>query len=141
MTTKDQNTLRDRLESDLQETLAEIEGMHQEVDALTRDTDDEGGTPRNHMADEGSSDYERERLISLQRELDERVQLIRDAQARLADGTYGTCLRCGKQITAERLEVMPFAAYDVECQQIIEEQGDMTGVKENEPLTTVPPNV
>lgn len=39
------------------------------------------------------------------------------ALGRLADGTYGTCLGCDAAIPAERLEVMPAAAYCVSCQQ------------------------
>jgi DnaK suppressor protein len=42
------------------------------------------------------------------------------ALARIADGTYGSCLGCGTGIPVERLEVMPAAAYCVSCQQLRE---------------------
>jgi len=130
-----QNEMQGRLERELVETRGEIERMSQEVMALTRDVDDEGGAPRNHMGDEGSSDYERERLMSLQAELNVRVQLMEEAQQRIADGTYGACQRCGQPIPDERLEVMPFAAFDIECQEIVEREDDGVESKASEPLT------
>lgn len=39
------------------------------------------------------------------------------ALARLADGTYGSCLDCGAAVPVERLEVMPAARFCVACQQ------------------------
>lgn len=37
------------------------------------------------------------------------------ARERLATGTYGTCLRCGHPIAAERLEALPAATTCIEC--------------------------
>ncbi|PJE96660.1 molecular chaperone DnaK [Streptomyces carminius] len=36
---------------------------------------------------------------------------------RLADGSYGICRRCGTDIPAERLEILPYARCCVTCQQ------------------------
>lgn len=41
-----------------------------------------------------------------QHDLDE-LRQIDAALARIADGTYGTCVRCGEAISSERLEVLP----------------------------------
>lgn len=38
------------------------------------------------------------------------------AQSRLQDGSYGTCVGCGRQIARERLEVLPAAALCMACQ-------------------------
>jgi DnaK suppressor protein len=38
------------------------------------------------------------------------------ALERIADGTYGVCVRCGGDIPTERLEFRPFAAGCVACQ-------------------------
>jgi RNA polymerase-binding transcription factor DksA len=40
------------------------------------------------------------------------------ALARLEAGTYGLCVRCGAPIPEERLELRPFAATCVTCQQL-----------------------
>lgn len=114
----------ERLEREMASTRDDLDRMQQEVIALTRDNDDEGGSARNHMGDEGSNDYERQRIISLQEEMRVRLSLIEQARQAVDDGTYGTCRRCGNPIPPERLEVMPFALYDVECQQFVDEQAN-----------------
>ncbi len=42
---------------------------------------------------------------------------VRAALARLADGSYGECLRCGEEITAKRLAAVPWAALCLQCQE------------------------
>jgi DnaK suppressor protein len=44
------------------------------------------------------------------------VEEIDAALERIADGTYGACVRCGRAIPAARLEFRPFAATCVACQ-------------------------
>ena len=45
---------------------------------------------------------------------------VEKAIQRLSEGSYGKCLRCGKAIPEGRLEAVPWALYDVECEEIIE---------------------
>jgi DnaK suppressor protein len=51
-----------------------------------------------------------------------RLQQVKAALQRIDDGTYGMCLRCGKEIQPERLEVMPAVEYCIECQQTLEQR-------------------
>ena len=37
------------------------------------------------------------------------VKLLEDALQRIANGTYGDCEKCGKEISDARLEAVPFA--------------------------------
>ena len=46
---------------------------------------------------------------------------IDQALLRIDEGTYGVCARCGKPISERRLEAVPTARYDAECQAAIEE--------------------
>jgi DnaK suppressor protein len=46
---------------------------------------------------------------------------VQDALKRIADGTYGKCTKCGKQIPEARLEAVPWAAYCVEDQEKLEQ--------------------
>lgn len=48
-----------------------------------------------------------------------RVQLtqLEEAQRRLEMGTYGRCEGCGEVIDIQRLRVVPFTAYCVNCQK------------------------
>lgn len=44
------------------------------------------------------------------------IEQITAALNRIAQGTYGRCTRCGRQIASARLEVLPYAAACIECQ-------------------------
>ncbi len=48
------------------------------------------------------------------------VAEIDQALLRIEEGSYGTCARCGRPIDERRLEAMPTARYDAECQAAIE---------------------
>ena len=45
---------------------------------------------------------------------------IRAALARIAQGTYGVCTRCGEDMSPARLTAMPAAQRCVPCQEQIE---------------------
>jgi DnaK suppressor protein len=45
---------------------------------------------------------------------------IDQALMRIDEGSYGTCARCGKEIPERRLEAVPTARYDAECQAAAE---------------------
>jgi RNA polymerase-binding transcription factor len=45
---------------------------------------------------------------------------IDQALLRIKEGSYGICARCGKPIDERRLEAIPTARYDAQCQSIIE---------------------
>jgi DnaK suppressor protein len=58
---------------------------------------------------------------------------IESALTRIDDETYGLCLRCEDEIPEKRLKAVPWAAYCVECQELIDrhptnEAGDELGV-------------
>jgi RNA polymerase-binding transcription factor DksA len=48
---------------------------------------------------------------------EEKLRFVDEALARLETGIYGKCLECRMAIPIERLNVLPFAAYCVECQE------------------------
>ena len=48
------------------------------------------------------------------------AQEIRAALARVDDGNYGVCLNCEEEIKPGRLDVLPWAAYCVRCQEAAE---------------------
>lgn len=43
------------------------------------------------------------------------IRMIDAALARIADGSFGTCQRCGDPISAERLDVLPYAPLCRDC--------------------------
>ena len=54
------------------------------------------------------------------RNLDRESNLLRNvraALARMADGSYGTCLHCDEDISPKRLNAVPWTAYCIKCQE------------------------
>src|SRR5688500_11370183 len=51
---------------------------------------------------------------------EEELREVDDALVRLAAGSYGVCLRCGKPIERARLEAFPAARRHVPCQEAFE---------------------
>jgi RNA polymerase-binding transcription factor DksA len=43
------------------------------------------------------------------------IEKIRAALARIADGSYGSCVRCGADIAEERLDVLPATPFCRKC--------------------------
>lgn len=74
----------------------------------------------NHPADAGSETHEQEVDETTSMMLDEEERRIQEARRALADGTYGTCVDCGKEIPARRLEAMPEAVRCLEDQRRFE---------------------
>jgi len=72
---------------------------------------DLAGTERDRELGLLLSDREREKLLA-----------IEEALARMEEGTYGICEECEKKIRLERLKVLPFARYCVECQSRMEKE-------------------
>ncbi|MDQ3702761.1 MAG: TraR/DksA C4-type zinc finger protein [Chloroflexota bacterium] len=60
-----------------------------------------------HPADGATELFEREKNITLEQTLRDHLQLVEHALARVEEGTYGTCERCGRPIGAERLDAIP----------------------------------
>jgi DnaK suppressor protein len=50
----------------------------------------------------------------------ERLKAVNAALQRLEEDTYGFCEECGEEIPAERLRIVPFAAYCTYCQDMME---------------------
>lgn len=76
----------------------------------------------NHPADIGDELFERSKDIAL---LDnERILLsdVQDALIKIDHKNYGICEKCGRSISSERLEAIPWASQCLSCQQESEGQ-------------------
>lgn len=92
---------------------AELEA---ELAALSAPTGDAADIGFGKRIGEGTSiAVDRLSLVATHDRLDAMLAGVKRAQARLADGTYGTCERCGAPIPAERLSVLPWATRCVAC--------------------------
>ena len=69
-----------------------------------------------HPAELGTDAIERERDFLLASSEGRIAFQIREALARIKDGSYGICESCGKPIGAARLEMIPYASLCTKCQ-------------------------
>jgi DnaK suppressor protein len=106
-------TFKKRLEEDRARLLGDLE-TSQET-APSRVT--AGDEPRysNHLADEGTTTYQQEANLALERHLQNELANVESALQRLDDGSYGRCENCGGPISAERLEALPTATLCITC--------------------------
>lgn len=109
---------RQRVESRLDARVAELArtraGMH------AGDNDSELAHLDQHPADEGSDTHDREINATTEIFLEEEERRIAEARRALADGSYGICRGCGREIPKARLEAMPEAVRCLDCQRHFE---------------------
>jgi DnaK suppressor protein len=71
----------------------------------------------NHPADQGTETFMQEMDETTEMILDEEVSRVKQAREALAEGRYGVCIVCGKDIPADRLEAIPESVRCVEHQR------------------------
>jgi DnaK suppressor protein len=115
---------------DTQEARQQLEQMLRELDSATTTLEGEGAGSSTeishidqHPGDTASeiTDADHQNAL-LENSAGQRAEVVA-ALGRLDDGTYGTCVDCGKPIPEARLEVRPEAARCVEDQQKHEAAG------------------
>ena len=94
--------LREQLRESLSETVGELSAYD------------------NDPADLGSETFERSKDLGLERHLTAQLSEMQSALARLDDGSYGFCERCGRPIDAQRLEVIPETRYCLDCARVLQ---------------------
>jgi DnaK suppressor protein len=91
------------------------------ISALTRDFDgiveaaSSVGTDDEHDPEGATIAFERAQVASLLERARGRLAGVDLALARIADGSYGRCARCGEPIAAERLAARPVASTCIRC--------------------------
>jgi DnaK suppressor protein len=109
--------IRRRLEAERGELEERIEEIEANVFEKTQsDLTGEAGFDED-FADAGTATFDRERELSIQNNVRDLVGQIDRAIARIDDGTYGTCERCGRPIDAPRLKALPHALLCMDCKR------------------------
>jgi DnaK suppressor protein len=113
---------------DVQEARQQLEQMLRELDTATTTLEHEGAGDSSelshvdqHPGDNATDLVDQDRENALLEAADDQRTQIRAALQRLDDGSYGTCVDCGTQISEARLAVRPEAARCVECQSKAED--------------------
>lgn len=104
----------EQLERRRGELVALLARLDADDDSLRLDRAD--GTADDEHDPEGSTlSGEWQRVEALRRSARGELADVDASLARVADGTYGVCVRCGRGIPPARLEVRPHATMCVDC--------------------------
>jgi RNA polymerase-binding protein DksA len=98
---------------------ATIEHLH-ESNSVSLEEETEEETYDNHLADSATATLNREIDYTLEENSGHVLGALDDALERIENGTFGKCVRCGRQIAEERLEAIPYATRCIDCQRLAE---------------------
>jgi RNA polymerase-binding transcription factor DksA len=98
----------------LQASLAELEAR---LTNITRDLSEAPDRDWDEQAIEVEDDEALEHQAAL---VEKEIASVQRALGRIADGTYGECVRCGGEIAPARLEARPEAALCIDCARAAE---------------------
>jgi RNA polymerase-binding protein DksA len=93
-----------------------IEYLHEENPGSLEDETGET-MPDNHMGDAATATFDRELDYTLEENAEGLLSAIDAALARIEAGTYGKCQNCGKEISPDRLEAIPWATRCIDCKR------------------------
>lgn len=100
-----------------------LDQLHQQTEQVRTDQaaalelDDDGVKD---SVDLSVLDLSKEISLRLGERSSKEIADIDQALLRMKEGSYGICARCGKPIDERRLEAVPTARYDAQCQAAIE---------------------
>jgi len=106
--------------SELERFTTALEKRQGEISASLRNREDIAIEKTPDAIDEVQLAGERELAI---RNLDRESNLLRNvkgALARIAEGSYGTCMHCEEDISLKRLNAVPWAAFCIRCQEAVD---------------------
>lgn len=121
-----------QLKRQLEQELQEIE---QRIEQSERPQATELSNYDNHPADNASDLTDQLTEMAIDEHRGENAEEIKEALQAMADGTYGKCAVCGKEIPIGRLEAMPQA---LTCVEHAEKKEDNLRPVEEDVLSSTP---
>ena len=110
----DEAAVRARLRADRATAVRRLAALRSDFDGIVAASADSNADDE-HDPEGATIAFERSQVAALARQAEGQLTETDAALARLADGTYGRCERCGGPIPAARLEVRPTARTCVHC--------------------------
>lgn len=105
---------RERLEAERAAASAAISALTRDFDGIV-EAASSAGTDDEHDPEGATIAFERAQVASLLERARGRLAGVHLAMARIEDGSYGVCARCGEPIGAERLAARPVASTCIRC--------------------------
>ena len=114
--TLDTEHFKQRLVQERQRAQEALDYLHDESESQVED-DREEIQSDNHPGDMATSTFDRELDYTLEENVERALAEIDAALKRIENGTYGTCVNCGRPIGPERLEALPWATLCIDCKR------------------------
>ncbi len=102
--------LKERLKTILEEAEKTVKGMTNDRDSFPDPTD------------RANLESDRNFLLRIRDRERKLIGKIKEALARIDDGTFGICEECGEDISEERLKARPMATLCIDCKTKAEEE-------------------
>jgi RNA polymerase-binding transcription factor DksA len=106
-----------RLAAERAETAAQLVALEADFAALVAASADSNADDE-HDPEGATIGFERAQLQATVDQVRDRLAALDDAIRREAEGTYGTCERCGRPIGAERLAALPATTRCIGCARL-----------------------
>ena len=117
MSALDTQVFQERLLEERRRVVDAIDNIHTENPGSLTDETEEVGFQDNHLGDIATATFDREMASTLEENSNHVLSEIDAALARIDDGTYGECGRCGNPIGEDRLEALPWAMLCIDCKR------------------------
>lgn len=114
MENKRKKELIELLNTMKEEKLKEIKQNALDMESINNFQNDAGDS-----ADTATNMYDKELHLDLTEKNKKLLIDIEEALKKVENGTYGKCEKCGKDISLERLKVLPFAKLCIKCQSAL----------------------
>jgi RNA polymerase-binding transcription factor DksA len=107
-TKKELDDLRERLVAEREELQTQLTTIEEESFASSQSDISGEVSFDEENADAGTFTFERERDLSIENNVRDLLGKVDRALARMDEGTYGRCSRCGKPIEKARVKALPY---------------------------------
>lgn len=115
----DREALKRRLMEERERLARELAGLDADLSESLQESSQESPYDQ-HLAEMATVTLDREIDLTLQDNARAGLAQVDRALAKLEDGSYGRCDRCGKPIAEGRLSIAPFATLCVDCKRLDE---------------------
>jgi RNA polymerase-binding protein DksA len=115
----DAEQARERLLAERERVVGRLDDLHEDLGRSIEDAIDEDGFD-SHLGDSATETLDREMEQSLEGNAEALLASIDAALARIDEGTYGICTRCGERIDAARLQALRWASKCIDCKRLEE---------------------
>lgn len=111
------NRIKEQLQQLRKEEMKRGDGLREGLRESPSESVEELSVYDNHPADVGDVTFERQKDLGMILFIEDRLAMIDDALKAIDQGKYGFCQICGRGISKERLQVIPYTTLCQKCKK------------------------